>query len=283
MRVAVPWSDPADALKALETGLRELAERSAGSPWRIAWCAGAGVVGSTEAGLQREFELFAAFLDRLAYLGSAGAGPGAMFLASSVGGAYGGSKHPPFTEEHLPRPLSAYGETKMRMEAAAAAACASLGVTLLVGRVANLYGPAQDLTKPQGLVSHLCRADVTGAPVTISAPLETVRDYLFVDDCAAMIVSGLDRLEQQRPGMPVLKIMASSRGTSIADLLDEHEAALGRRPPVTLAPGDGPASDLRVRSLVWPELDALVGTPLREGIRRTHAAIAGLSHEEAGE
>ena len=64
---------------------------------------------------------------------------------------------------------------------------------LLVGRISNLYGPGQNLAKPQGLVSQLCRAQLTRQPLSVYVSLDTMRDYLYVDDAAAMVVAATRR------------------------------------------------------------------------------------------
>ena len=64
------------------------------------------------------------------------------------------------------------------MEADLRRFAAATGTAVLVGRIANLYGPGQNLAKPQGLVSQLCLANLTGQPLSIYVSLDTLRDYL---------------------------------------------------------------------------------------------------------
>ena len=96
-----------------------------------------------------------------------------------------GHPEPPFTEHTEPAPISPYGRAKLRSEEIATAFAVRTSTALLVGRLANLYGPGQNLDKPQGLISQLCRAQLTRQPLSVSVPLDTMRDYLFVDDAAA--------------------------------------------------------------------------------------------------
>ncbi|MEP6981067.1 MAG: hypothetical protein ABJA16_09930, partial [Nakamurella sp.] len=103
-------------------------------------------------------------------------------------------------------------------------------------------------------------------------PLDTTRDYLYVDDCAAMICDGLDRLGRERPTAPVIKVLASQQGVTIGTLLAEMRRLFKRAPRVVL--GSSPFAkfqvrDLRLRSVVWPELDRRSLTPLGVGIRAT--------------
>jgi uncharacterized SAM-binding protein YcdF (DUF218 family) len=79
----------------------------------------------------------------------------------------------------VPRPLAPYGEVKLGMEEALRAAAAEIGAAALVGRISNLYGPGQDLSKPQGLISRVCIAHLTRAPLPVMVSLDTMRDYLI--------------------------------------------------------------------------------------------------------
>jgi UDP-glucose 4-epimerase len=271
----IPWHEPDACARALRDGLAELVARSDGGEWNIAWCAGVGVVASSAELLQEEGETFSRFLRHLGDQQDVGA-RGAFFLASSAGGLYAGSPdRPPFTENSEPRPLAPYGQLKLAMEQRLGALSRATGMPALIGRIANLYGPGQNLDKPQGLVSHLCKAHLTGQPLSIYVPLDTLRDYLLVTDCAAMITAGLADVRRvaRAAGDPVVvKMMASGRGTSIGALIAESTRVFRRRPRIVL--GSSPLAsvqsrDLRLRSVRWPELDGYARSTLAAGIACT--------------
>jgi UDP-glucose 4-epimerase len=267
--VAVPWDDPAAARATLAGTARAFVD--APGPWAIAWCAGRGTVATDPAAIAAEATTFATFADDLAAAvqGTPAAGRGALFVASSAGGVYAGSASPPYSESSPVAAVSAYGSMKLQLERIVGELTERTGIPSLVARIANLYGPGQDLSKPQGLVSQLCRAMITRQPVSIYVPLDTIRDYLYVDDCARMVLRGLDRL----PGSgSVLKIMASHQPTTLGALIGELTRIGKRRPPVVLGASpyaDLQPPDLRLRSEVWPELDALATTPLPAGLKAT--------------
>jgi UDP-glucose 4-epimerase len=271
----VPWGDRAGAPAALRSAVDTLRHRADARPWNIAWCAGAGVVATAPEVLAEEQSVFEALM---AHLGRV-VGPdddGALFLASSAGGVYAGSEHPPFTESTQPRPLAPYGRVKLAMEDAARSFADLTGTPVLVGRISNLYGPGQDLTKPQGLVSQLCRAHTTREPVSIYVSLDTRRDYLFVGDCADMVVDGLAGLREHAGTGVVTKILSSGRSTTIATLIGESTRLFRRRPRVVVrSPSVTGAQvrDLRVESLVWRELDRHARTPLPVGMSLTAADV----------
>jgi UDP-glucose 4-epimerase len=159
---------------------------------------------------------------------------------------------------------------------------------VLIGRIANLYGPGQNLTKPQGLISHLCRSQLTGQPISVYVSLDTLRDYIYVDDAAALVIDGLDRLAVVQPADPVIKILASQQGVTIGALIAESRRLFKRAPRVVL--GSSPFAkfqvrDLRLRSVVWPELDRRSLTPLGVGIKATAADLlrgVQLGHRGSG-
>lgn len=277
VRASVPWGSD-DAFAALD-GLAAAVTRGPQSePWQVFWCAGAGVNGTPAEVLAREVDEFAAFTDALVH--HAGARRGGLFLASSAGGVYAGCPGPaPFTERHATAPLSPYGETKLAMEDVARRAFAGSPHSLAVGRVANLYGPGQNLGKMQGLISHICRALVTDQPLNLYVPIDTIRDYIYADDAADIAIHLLRRCLDD--GLTdVTKILASGRGATIGELIGLARAIAKRRPPVVYAASplaSFQSSDLRLHSVVLPELDAYASTPLDAGMAATARAIESLS------
>ena len=187
---------------------------------------------------------------------------------------YAGASGPPFTEHTEPAPISAYGRAKLRSEEIATAFAVRTSTALLVGRLANLYGPGQNLDKPQGLISQLCLAQLTRQPLSVYVPLDTMRDYLFVDDAAAMAVAGLGAVTAS--GRRALKVLASERSTTVGAVLGDLHRVTRRRPPVVL--GVSPRSryqvlDIRLRSVAWPRTTALARTPMVSGIAATLASL----------
>jgi UDP-glucose 4-epimerase len=266
LRTAVPWGDTEAAIAALLAGSRQLPE----SGWRLVWCAGVGVVGSKAEQLQTELDVVRGFLDAW----QPGAG-GAIFAASSAGGVYAGSSGTPFTEDTVPAALSPYGEAKLQLEQLFSDFSGRTDVPLLLGRISNLYGPGQDLGKSQGLVSMLCRAHLTGEPLDIYVSLDTMRDYLFVDDAAAMAVAGLE--EAAARGGVMTKIFASGQSHTIAGVIGEIRRITRRRPPIVTVPSATSrfqVSDLRFRSVARPDLAPYIRTGFGAGIAACLEAVA---------
>ena len=271
--VAVPpasitWTDERESRAGLGAGVDSLVEQAGTGAWSVFWCAGAGVTASSQGSLDQELDMFEALLDNLAHRGG---GLGSLCLVSSAGGVYAGSRSPPFDEGSPPRPVSPYGETKRAMETTATRWAARTGNQLLVARVANLYGPGQDISKPQGLITQLVRAHLLRRPLHVYVPLDTTRDYIYVDDAANKIVASMDRL-RELSGPPVTKVIASQQALTVGAVLGELGRILHRRLPIVL--GASPmarhqSTDLRLKSVVWTDMDRQALTPFPAGVHAT--------------
>ncbi|MFS0852501.1 NAD-dependent epimerase/dehydratase family protein [Microbacterium sp. 179-I 3D4 NHS] len=271
----IRWGGP-EAEDDLRAGVEHLVAHAGDRPWRVFWCAGVGVTGSSAASLHTEVARFESLLAAIAALPPEVRERGLLFVASSAGAMYAGSHGAPFDESTPPHPLGDYGLAKQEIERAAERFAAGASVRCVVGRIANLYGPGQSLAKPQGLISHLCRAHVRRTPLSVYVPLDTLRDYIFVDDCAALVLATCERLVQEPTGAYRMKVLASGRSVSIGALLGEFRRVVGRRPEIVM--GSSPVSalqsrDLRMRSTVWPDLDQRASTNLADGIARTLQGI----------
>jgi UDP-glucose 4-epimerase len=265
----IPWSEPERAREVLLRDAVRFASEVGDDPWSVVWAAGAGVVGTARAALRAETASLGSVVDGL--LSELPRGDGSFFLASSAGGVYAGSVGPPFDETSEPRPLSDYGESKLEQEALVAERLGGR-VPVLIGRLTNLYGPGQNLTKPQGLISQLCIAAARRTTLNLFVPMETLRDYLFVDDAARMIREWATAASR-----------AGGRGVEIRNLASERPVTVGAvvrtvqqvaRRPVRVGLGASAVSglhvrDLRVRSAV-PAVTTWELTPLPVGVKRVY-------------
>jgi len=272
----VPWADTAAAVDVLVAAVTEL--RAGSAPWRLVWCAGTGIVATGDDAFDAERVLLERVLDpgATAPVDGGDSAPGAAFLASSAGAAYAGSDGVPFDETTEPRPLAPYGRTRLAAEERFAAWAAATGARLVVGRIANLYGPGANLDKPQGLVSQLAAAHVDGRPSSIYVPFTTTRDYLYIDDAGAMVADALDLVAARPAGTVLTKIFASQQGHSIEEVVAAVGAAFAEDLDVRTGHHDSAGLhglDLRFRSTVLTEVDDRTLTPFDEGVRRTVESV----------
>ena len=159
------------------------------------------------------------------------------------------------------RAIAPYGHAKLEQEEHFARAADAGGVDLVLGRLSNLYGPGQNLSKPQGLVAHVGKAALRRQPISIYVPLDTIRDYLFATDAARMVVRAVERREEARRRgegrTTVTKIFASEVETTVASVLGTWRRVLRRPLRVALASdpnGSVQPRTLAFRSHVWPDL-----------------------------
>lgn len=269
------WTQPARLAEELSHAVASFAEavRYGGDNWVLLWCAGKGALSSPAAALAPERSGWEQLLDLLCgpLSGALGESQGQVFLASSAGGTYGGSQQELITEETSPQPNSEYGAHKLRMEDALRDWSARhANVSCLIGRISTLYGPGQDLRKPQGIIAHLSRCLIHRQHISIYVPLDTRRDYFFVTDCAHQIAACLDRLGNERPRL-ILKIFASERLTSVAEIIGiffrttKHRSLIVSQQARTTQ-----AISLKFRSAVWSNLGSFRNTDVAAGIHLLH-------------
>jgi len=269
----VPWSDTQRASEHLASEVARFASQVRGERWSIIWAAGAATTSSSPMAAEAEIEPLRGLLTGIRkHLADTN---GQFFLTSSAGGVYAGSANPPFSSATSVHPLSPYGELKLAQERLARAMLTG-SVPVTVGRVSNLYGPGQDLNKLQGLISRLALASITRQPINIFVPLDTIRDYIFVDDAARTIIKVLQRTASS--DRVKIEVVASGSPTTVGQLIQTMNLLTKKRVPVAL--GSHPsarsqASDLRlVPSVV---LDS--PTPLPVGMKGVHLDIlARLQH-----
>jgi UDP-glucose 4-epimerase len=149
-------------------------------------------------------------------------------------------------------------------------------VSCLIGRISTLYGPGQDLQKPQGIISHLSRCLIYRRPVNIYVSLDTRRDYLFVDDCAHQIAASMGRLLAERPGT-VKKIFAAEELVSLSQIVGVFFRMSKHRPLIICRqPRASQPISLKFRSQVWRNLAGLRRTDIATGIHLVHEHQLGL-------
>jgi UDP-glucose 4-epimerase len=259
------------ALFDLSSNLADFMAQVEKDDWQIFWCAGAGVPGSSSTALAAELDVLASFLTALGSSLDQRKGRGSIFLASSAGAVYGGKTGAPFHESSLTVPLGPYGESKLAIERALRSFSAATSVPSIIGRISNLYGPGQNLAKPQGLISRLCLSSLTRDPISIFVSFDTLRDYIFVDDCAELAVAAADRARTVE-GTSHIKILASGRSVAVSELLSEFRHVAGNRPPIVTGSSREASlqnRDLRLRSRYWTDLDERPVVNLADGIART--------------
>jgi UDP-glucose 4-epimerase len=259
----VPWGT-ADAERVLAEDLRRFVDWADGHPWGVVWAAGSGVMLTGPEVLEAEVDLFGQFCDRAA--SSLPAAGGGVYLVSSAGGVYAGSQRPPFDVATPPVAANAYGRAKLRQEQLLEASCGAR-TSVTIGRLANVYGPGQDLRKLQGLVTQLSLSALLGRPARVFAPLATLRDYIYVDDAARVVVGDVVAMTRHDRPATVHRVVCTGRSATIAELIAMVEHTTGRQVPlVHLPPAGITVVDLRLRQHRDDAVERSLLTSLEVGV-----------------
>ena len=266
----IKWNIPELVQSAFLSAAQNFASLAGERPWVVIWAAGHA---STSTPREEAFKE----LDSLQLLLSAikqhtPRGNGTFFLTSSAGGVYAGSDNPPFTFESEPRPLSPYGELKLRQEELVTKELSSL-VRVIIGRVSNLYGPGQDLNKLQGLISQLVLSSLTKDPLKMFVSLDTLRDYIYTDDAAAIIRDHIMTAECA-PGVNI-QVIASGQPVSLGYLIHLAEDIARSRIPISIgvhASSTAQARDLRLIPS-YESYKSQIQTTLPAGIKNVYLDI----------
>jgi UDP-glucose 4-epimerase len=187
----------------------------------------------------------------------------------SSGGTVYGEGVESHREDERPDPISSYGAMKVASEYAIGSIARSTSTRAVNLRVANAYGPGQNLSRPQGIIGIGWRNHLSGAPTTLYGAESTVRDFVYVDDIGDLCVAAA------RSSFRGAINAGSGYGISLAGVLNEMSDVAGAHISVVHEQARGfdvPRSVLDIglaRSLGW-----VPAVSLREGLQRTWAWIS---------
>ena len=156
-------------------------------------------------------------------------------LFPSSGGTVYGHQEGPISEEAVPRPFNPYGIGKLTAEHFLAYYRQRAGIAADVFRIGNAYGPRQRTDKPQGVIARWMAQVVAGETIEVFGGAETYRDYIHVQDVAALMLLGLDDLTHS-----AVYNLGTGVGTSILELLELFKTAI----PVPFEAHVAPRRDL---------------------------------------
>lgn len=202
---------------------------------------------------------------------AAQAGVRRVIFCSSGGTVYGPDAPVPLHEDLPTNPISAYGIHKLGVEKYLRMFHHEGAFESLSLRIANPYGPFQDVRKAQGALSTFCQQALRDDEIQIWGDGSVERDFIHVTDVArALVLAGASR----QSGTEIN--IGSGHGTTLNDLLRLIGDALGRPVRHRYLPGrafDVPRNVLDIakadRLLAWAPQIALA-----DGIRGLLSAPA---------
>ena len=269
----VPWTEPGAAVDVLSRDLQRFTSSAAADGrWSIYWAAGTGVIGSDASQFSRETTVLSGFLDALRAVPRSQAG--GFFFASSAS-VYGGSKDAPFSEGTPPLALNTYAATKLEQEQLIIDALRGIRPHV-IGRISTLFGPGQDVTKGQGLISRMCVQAALRRPLSLYVPIDTLRDYVFVDDAARAITLFLAAAQASGDVGTRVRVVARGMPMTVAQVATSVRLIAHRRIGISqAAPASSAAHvrDLRVRTEYAHELRELTWTSTPAAIRAVYDEV----------
>lgn len=145
-----------------------------------------------------------------------------LLFLSSGGTVYGIPEVTPIPETHPLRPINAYGITKTAIEHNLEMFRRVAGLSPIIVRASNPFGPRQSHVGVQGVVSTFLNRIANGEPIEIWGDGSVIRDYIDVQDLAdfCVLAGTSDRNGTYNAG--------SGQGTSLVDLLVAMEEVTER-------------------------------------------------------
>lgn len=116
-----------------------------------------------------------------------------VIFPSSGGTVYGDINSDRIDELMAPMPRSPYGIGKLTIEHFLRYFKFTAGLDYIVYRVANPYGPGQNIHGKQGVIPIFMHKFIEKEPLTIFGAGEMIRDYIFIDDLIDMITGSFEK------------------------------------------------------------------------------------------
>lgn len=162
-------------------------------------------------------------------------------IFGSSSSVYGATNRIPFSEDDpVLHPISPYAATKLAGELMGYTYASLYGINILCLRFFTVYGPRQ---RPDLAIHKFTALMEAGRSIPIYGDGSMGRDYTYVDDIVAGILSSLD-YRFPLAGVPFdVFNLGNSRPVKLAELIEYLEAVTGRaaiRDCKPLQPGDVP-------------------------------------------
>ncbi|OLN23554.1 hypothetical protein BTO30_03775 [Domibacillus antri] len=186
------------------------------------------------------------------------------FVFASSASIYGDNQVLPLKEIEEGRPISLYGLNKMTGETYCRKWEEMYGLSSLIFRFSNVYGPRQHLSRESGIIATFTNRLIENKSLVIHGNGDQTRDFIYVGDVAEAIYRGVIS------GLSGTYNLSSNSETSINELVDElsafHNITDIQR--IENRPGDIHRSRLD-NTKVKADLDWVPKYTLHEGLSKT--------------
>jgi len=220
------WNSREGLASDLSSTFAEFVNATNGSPWRIWWCAGKGTVSSSKEILDDEFTALTLILGLLSRSPRSWCEQGRVIFSSSAGSIYAGSSEMVIKATTAPAPVTEYGRMKLRAEMILREMGSEHGVATHIARITNLYGPKQDMSKSQGLISTVCASVLRREAISVFVSLGTVRNYIHARDAAQLMWKTVLNSSTEKD---MISIICSPANLSVGNILKIVEDVVGQQ------------------------------------------------------
>lgn len=189
-----------------------------------------------------------------------------IIFPSSGGTVYGDIDSERIKEDVFPQPRSPYGIGKLTIENYLRYFKYISGLNYIVYRIANPYGPGQNIYGKQGVIPIFMHRYLLKQPISVYGDGSMVRDYLYIDDLIKLIIQTYAKINTHNEYN-----LGSGQGYTINELIANIEDCTGYT--VKRQRIETPATFVQ-RSVMditrfQEEFGAQTFTPLGDGIART--------------
>lgn len=189
---------------------------------------------------------------------------------ASSSSVYGANKTMPFSiDDRVDHPVSLYAATKKSDELMSHCYAHLYGLPITGLRFFTVYGP---WGRPDMSAFLFTRAILNGEPIRVFNHGKMQRDFTYIDDIVAGVISALDRPPVADAGMPPHKVYNLGNNTpeALMDFIAAIEAATGKpaaKHYEDMQPGDVPATYADIEA-THRDLGFQPTTPIAVGIPR---------------
>jgi len=189
-----------------------------------------------------------------------------VIFFSSGGTVYGDIDSKMIREDSAPQPLSPYGIGKLTIEHYLRYFKHTHNLNYIVYRVANPYGPGQNIYGKQGVIPIFMHRYITHEPLTIYGDGAMMRDYIYIDDLISMVSESYDKQNKNE-----VYNIGNGKGVNINELVTAIEAcsqyAIDKKH--IESPSTYIQNSVLDTSLFTKEFNLKPTISLEEGIKRT--------------
>ena len=143
------------------------------------------------------------------------------FIYLSSGGTIYGDflENRPLDENSSKRPISAYGLSKIVAENYIKFLTNNSRIQSFILRPSNVYGPYQNLLKPQGIIGFAFKSIINNTSIDLYDEGRVTRDFIYVTDLARAVYSCVNSVYEE--SSTSIYNVGSQEGYTIREILDK--------------------------------------------------------------